>query len=138
MNIRFLILAFGILLCACAKDDGGRIPDVYVYYQIPVNHPSMNALNNAGGSVLVDGHGVAGLIIYKRLIDNKIVAYDRCSSVNPEKKCAVNIENTFTAVDPCSGAKFFLEDGSPALAPAKRALKAYGVSVNGLYLVVSN
>ncbi|MEY3678566.1 MAG: hypothetical protein RI924_707 [Bacteroidota bacterium] len=138
MSFRTLILAFTLLLGSCAKDEGSSIRDVYVFYQIPLNHPSMNPLNNPGGAVLVDGHGVAGLIIYKRLLDNKIVAYDRCSSVNPEKECAVNIENTFTAVDPCSGAKFFLEDGSPALAPAKRALKSYGVSSNGLYLTVTN
>ncbi len=138
MKIRHLIAVFVLLLGACAKDDGSRIPDVYVNFSVPANDPSISALNSPGGAVIVNNHGVAGLIIYRRA-DNALVAYDRCSSVNPQQKCAVTLDNpNLTATDPCSGAKFSLYDGAPVKAPATRNLKQYNVTSNGLYLMVTN
>lgn len=138
MKIRSLIAVFGLLLGACAKDDGSRIPDVYVNFSVPANDPSISALNSPGGAVIINNHGVAGLIIYRRA-DNALVAYDRCSSVNPQQKCAVTLDNpNLTATDPCSGAKFSLYDGAPVKAPATRNLKQYNVTSNSLYLMVTN
>jgi nitrite reductase/ring-hydroxylating ferredoxin subunit len=133
------VLALSILLLSsCAKDDGTYIPDVYVNYTVPINDPSMSALNSPGGAVVISGHGVAGIIIYRRA-DNVFVAYDRCSSVNPQNKCAVTLDNpNLTVTDPCSGAKFSLFDGTPVKAPATKSLKSYQVTANSLYLMVTN
>lgn len=123
---------------ACGKDNGSYIPDVYVNYSIPINDPSISALNSPGGAVVINGQGVAGIIIYHRS-DNVYVAYDRCSSVNPQNKCAVTLDNpNLTVTDPCSGAKFSLFDGTPVKAPATKSLKSYQVTANSLYLMVMN
>jgi nitrite reductase/ring-hydroxylating ferredoxin subunit len=138
MRIRFLLAAFSLLLVACVKNDGSLVPDVFVNYLVPINDPSISALNSPGGAVVINGHGVAGLIIYRRS-DGQYMAYDRCSTVNPEQKCAINLDDpNLTATDPCSGAKFSMYDGSPVKAPAKRSLKQYNVSINNSYLQVIN
>jgi nitrite reductase/ring-hydroxylating ferredoxin subunit len=128
-----------LLLSSCRKDDGTYIPDVYVNYTVPINDPSISALNGPGGAVVISGHGVAGIIIYRRQEDTKLVAYDRCSSVNPQNKCAVMLDNpSLNVTDPCSGAKFSLDDGTPVKAPATKSLKSYQVTANSLYLMVTN
>ncbi|MFM6977006.1 MAG: hypothetical protein ACKOW2_09205 [Sphingobacteriaceae bacterium] len=138
MKIGMIIGAVSLLFCACMKNDGSLIPDVYVNYQVPANDPSISALNSPGGAVVVNGHGVAGLIIYNAA-GKGLVAYDRCSSVNPEQKCAVNLDDpNLTATDPCSGGKFSMYDGAPVKAPAKRNLKQYTVVKTSLYLQVIN
>ena len=138
MKFRSVLVLSILLLLSCAKDDGTYIPNVYVNYTIPINDPSMSALNSAGGAVVISGHGVAGIIIYRRA-DNVFVAYDRCSSVNPQNKCAVTLDNpSLTVTDPCSGAKFSLFDGTPVKAPATKSLKSYQVTANSLYLMVTN
>ena len=138
MKFRSVLALCILLLSSCAKDDGTYIPNVYVNYTIPINDPSVSALNSPGGAVVISGHGVAGIIIYRRA-DNVFVAYDRCSSVNPQNKCAVTLDNpNLTVTDPCSGAKFSLFDGTPVKAPATKSLKSYQVTANSLYLMVTN
>lgn len=138
MKFRGLVSILVLLLCACGKDDGTYIPEVYVNYTVPVNDPSISGLNSPGGAVVINGHGVAGIIIYRRA-DNVYMAYDRCSSVNPQNKCAVTLDNpSLTVTDPCSGAKFSLFDGTPVKAPATKNLKQYQVTANSLYLMVTN
>jgi nitrite reductase/ring-hydroxylating ferredoxin subunit len=62
-----------------------------------------------------------------------------CSSVNPQKRCAVVPDDpNLTATDPCSGAKFSLFDGSPVKAPAARSLKQYRVIITNFDLMVVN
>lgn len=138
MCIRFLLAAFSLLLVACVKNDGSLVPDVFVNYSVPINDPGISALNSPGGAVVVNNYGVAGLIIYRRS-DGQYMAYDRCSTVNPEQKNAVVLDDpNLTATDPASGAKFSMYDGSPVKAPAKRSLKQYTVVITNLYLQVIN
>jgi hypothetical protein len=129
-----LVSLFLISLFSCKKDDGDRIPEVYVRYDISKIEFDQNDVN---GVLLVNGHGVAGLILYKTS-NNTYKAYDRCSSVDPAKKCAVVPDESFTVTDPCSGAKFFLMDGSPAKAPAVRSLKEYRVLTTSFQIMISN
>jgi len=106
-----------------------RVPDVPVNFSLPLTDPSLLNLSSPGRGVIINGYGVSGLVLY-RSVNRGYVAYDRCSTVNPEKRCAVVLdEGAFTVSDPCSGAKFLLDDGSPAKAPATVALKEYRVSV---------
>ena len=134
-GIAFITL---LLFISCNKDNGALIPDVPVNFSALLTDPRLSPLNSTGGVVVITGYGVAGIIIYRRA-DNAYVAFDRCSSVNPEKKCAVSIDDTsLTATDACSGAKFSLSDGTPAKAPAVRPLKQYQVIVNNSKISVIN
>ncbi|NCD68194.1 Rieske (2Fe-2S) protein [Mucilaginibacter agri] len=139
MRYRLGMLLIGMLcFVSCGKDNQSTIPYVAVNFQAPLSDPRLSKLNSIGGAVTVSGYGVAGLVLYHSA-DGSYHAYDRCSSYEPEKKCAVNIDDTgFQAVDPCSGSKFSLADGSPVKAPASRSLRAYLVSVNNFTIFVSN
>lgn len=126
-----------LLLFGCGKVVN-QVPDVPVNFSVPLTDPRLLALSSTGGAVTISGYGVSGLIIY-RTISGNYKAYDRCSTVNPENRCAIVLDNpTFTATDQCTGAKFLLEDGSPAKAPATVALREYDVKVSGNNLQVTN
>jgi nitrite reductase/ring-hydroxylating ferredoxin subunit len=130
-------IALVLMLGGCGKSVN-RVPDVPVNLSLPLTDPRLINLSSSGRGVLINGYGVSGLLLY-RTIGNRYVAYDRCSTVNPENKCAVVLDDgAFTATDPCSGAKFLLEDGSPAKAPATIALKEYSVTISGITLQVTN
>jgi hypothetical protein len=133
----FLII-INLFLLSCVKDGANIIPDVPVNFSVPINDPRISRLNSAGGAVVINGYGYAGLILYRKP-DGEIVAYDRCSSVNPLGKCQLSLgDPTITATDPCSGAIFLLSDGSPAKAPATRPLKQYLVTVTSFQISVLN
>ena len=136
--MKFVVLIIvSISLFACS-DKENQVPDVPVNFRASLNDPRISALNGAGGAVSISGYGVAGIIIYRRA-DNAYVAYDRCSTVNPEQKCAVTIDNpNLTVTDACSGAKYSLYDGAPVKAPAKRGLKQYQVNVSSVEISVIN
>jgi len=82
--------------------------------------------------------GVAGIAIYSAG-SGKYIAYDRCSTVNPEQRNAVIVdpENTNLLKDPVSGAKWFALDGSP-VAIAECPLKPYYVTGMGIAYSVRN
>ena len=138
MRTGILIVLISFSLLSCTKDSLDRIPEAYVNYRITIQEFN---IKNKNGLLLVnkmDNTGVAGLIIYRRA-DNAYVAFDRCSSVNPQTRCAVVPDDpNLTATDPCSGAKFSLFDGSPVKAPAKRPLKEYKVIISNFEISVLN
>jgi len=125
-----------VVVCGCGKQTS-YVPDVPVSYNTLLSDPALVNLNSSSKGVIINGYGVSGLVLYKS-INRGIVAYDRCSTVNPEARCAVNLDDAFTVTDPCSGAKFLLEDGSPAKAPAVIALKEYSVLISGNTIRVAN
>lgn len=111
------------------------MPDYPVRYDVTLQEFGIYAKNNV---LLVPNQGVAGLMIVKSPT-GAYLAFDRCSTVNPEKACAVTPDDSgFTATDPCSGGKFLLLDGSPQKAPAERSLKRYTVVISGATLSVRN
>ncbi len=138
MRAGFFIGLFIISSLSCTKDGLDRIPEAYVNYRITIQEFN---IKNKNGLLLVnkmDNTGVAGLMIYRRS-DNAYVAFDRCSSVNPQSRCAVVPDDpNLTATDPCSGAKFSLFDGSAVKAPAKRPLKEYKVIISNFEISVVN
>ncbi|MDO8993760.1 hypothetical protein [Daejeonella sp.] len=138
MRTGISIVLISLTLLSCTKDSLDRIPEAYVNYRITIQEFN---IKNKNGLLLVnkmDNTGVAGLIIYRRA-DNAYVAFDRCSSVNPQTRCAVVPDDpNLTATDPCSGAKFSLFDGSPVKAPAKRPLKEYKVIISNFEISVLN
>ncbi len=134
--IGFAVLLF--LFTSCGKEQN-YVPDYPVNFSAPLTDPRLLALSSPTGVVSFDNYGVAGIIIY-RSAANGYLAYDRCSTVNPEQKNAVFVDGSpsFTATDRVSGAKYLLEDGSPAKAPAKTSLKKYSVTIAGNTLYVRN
>jgi nitrite reductase/ring-hydroxylating ferredoxin subunit len=137
--MRQLMLFFTIICCffSCGKS-GDVIPSVAVNFQAALTDPRYSALNVPGGAVLVNGYGVAGLILYREA-DGTYAAYDRCSSYLPQNHCAVTLDaGNFTCTDPCSGAKFSLIDGTPVKAPATRSLRSYSINVSNFEIFVSN
>jgi hypothetical protein len=135
MKYLYSILLVLLIAAGCGKDEG-YIPDVPVNYNVTLTEFSLKSVNNV---LVVSNNGVGGLLIVKTPLGG-YVAFDRCSTVNPEKICKVAPDDSgVTATDPCSGAKFSLLDGSPQKAPAERSLKAYNVSLQGNTLIhVSN
>lgn len=132
-----VILLLAVLSSSCAKEDS-LIPDLPVNFSAPLTDPRLSRLSSVGGAVTLSGYGVAGIIIYRRA-DRDYIAYDRCSTVNPEQKNAVVVDDpSLTATDHISGAKYSLYDGSPVKAPAKTSLKQYGVTIAGNTLQVTN
>lgn len=92
---------------------------------------------STGGYAYADG-GYAGLIVYNMGTQAapRLIAYDRCSTVNPEQGNKVRVEGQLI-LDPVSGAKWMLMDGSPA-AIAECPLKPYNVAKQGEYFFVQN
>lgn len=132
-----LLLILSFTFFSCGKS-GAVIPSVAVNFQASLSDPRLSALNVYGGAVLVNGYGVAGLILYREA-DGSYAAYDRCSSYMPQNHCSVTLDpGNFTATDPCSGAKFSLIDGTPVKAPATRSLRSYSVNVSNFEIFVSN
>ena len=130
------LIICALLLISCSKDNSAFIPDVYINYHITLQEFQIK--KNTDGVLLVSNQGVAGLIICHTPF-GAYVAFDRCSSVDPEKRCAVTPDaGGLTATDLCSQAKFSLYDGAAVKAPAVRSLKQYQVSVSSFEIVVSN
>ncbi|OOQ60719.1 Rieske (2Fe-2S) protein [Mucilaginibacter pedocola] len=137
MRQALIIFFAAMLFTACGKVEG-VVPSVPVNFRASRTDPRFTALNSVGGSVVISGYGVAGLLLYKQA-DGTISCYDRCSSYQPEKLCAITPDETgFTATDPCSGAKFSLSDGSPVKAPATKYLRSYLVNTTQFEIFVSN
>lgn len=132
-----LMILIAISAISCGKDSS-NVPSVSVDFEAPLTDPRLSKLNSPGGAVMVSGYGVAGLIIYHEP-DGTYAAYDRCSSYQPQNKCAVILDNTgFTVTDPCSGSKFSLLDGTPTKGPATKSLRVYTVSVSNFQIFVTN
>ncbi|MEO5910192.1 MAG: hypothetical protein ABIP95_04850 [Pelobium sp.] len=136
-----LVKGITVLICitvfSCGKNYD-QIPDLPFSFQASINN-QLPRLNAAGGVEVVSNNaiGVAGLILYKTN-SGRIVAYDRCSSVNPSQKNKVEYVGGNLVEDKVSGAYFDLNDGSPAGAPAERPLRNYSVTINGDIIMVIN
>lgn len=127
MRYLYCILFVCVLFTSCGKEEN-FIPDVPINYNVTLVEFGIKAVNNV---LLVPNQGIAGLIIVRTPLGG-FVAFDRCSTVNPDKLCKIVPDDSgLTATDPCSGAKFSLLDGTPQKAPAERSLKTYSVSLQG-------
>ena len=137
MRKLFILAIISLTFFSCGKG-GDVVPDVAVNFQAALNDPRLSALNVPGGTVLISGYGVAGLILYRES-DGTYAAYDRCSSYMPQNHCAVTVDTGgFTVTDPCSGSKFSLIDGTPVKAPATKSLRSYSITVSNYEVYVSN
>jgi nitrite reductase/ring-hydroxylating ferredoxin subunit len=135
---KFLLLVVSIICLSffsCGK--ANPVPSTSFTFQADIN-PKYSALNTVGGYAYVNGYGVAGLVLYHSQTRG-IVAFDRCSTYQAEKKCAVSVDDSgLTLLDACSGSKFSLEDGTPVKAPATQALRSYQVVTTAFTIQVFN
>ncbi len=135
----FLLCVACLLLSACKKGGCNVVPYVPVN-RVPFSPVQYPALAATYGTVTLPG-GVAGILVVNT--PNGFFAYDRCSTVSPEKQCAVDVsaENPLVAVDPCSGAEYVLLNGSPSKI-AECPLRPYtiqqvGSGASAVYYVVN-
>ena len=120
------------IMSSCGKSGCNVIPNMSFTTTLDrVNHSEIYAVT---GWSYAEG-GICGLIVYNTGAQG-LIAYDRCSTVNSSQKNRVIVEGNMV-VDPESGAKWLLMDGSPA-AIAECPLKPYQVRKNGDYYTVSN
>jgi nitrite reductase/ring-hydroxylating ferredoxin subunit len=135
---KLCLLSVIVFTCMSCGKSGDVIPNVSVNFQADISDPRLSALRSPGGAIIIQGYGLAGLIIYREP-DLSYAAYDACSSYMPQKKCTVTLDgNSLTCTDPCSGSKFSLADGTPVKSPATRSLKQYSVNVSNFEIFVSN
>lgn len=130
-----LVLFAVFLIEGCGKDSCNVVPDRVI--NVGFSRATNNNAFAHGGFDYLDG-GVGGLIVYNMgTQDNpKFIAYDRLSTVNPGEGNRVSVEG-FVIKDPVSGAKWLLQDGSPADI-AECPLKPYRVTQSGLVFYVQH
>ena len=128
------LLLVMLLPSACKKGGCNVVQDIPVLEQVSMVQYSQ--LHTPGGYAVTERGGIAGLLVVNTR--QGFIAYDRCSTVSPEKRCAVEVEEGgIVAKDPCSGARYLLVNGSPA-AIAECPLKPYRAQRNGEVLIISN
>jgi hypothetical protein len=135
----YITLSVVLLLPAAACKKGGCNVIDYRPFNTTISLVEFNQLRLLMQPVALGAEqgGIAGLIIMQ-VSDGEYVAFDRCSTVNPQKQCAVELDGEgLVAVDPCSGAKYILTNGSPS-AVAECPLRPYYVRRNQDILIVSN
>lgn len=138
--IRSLIALCGLFIFispqqSCTKGGCNIVPKTSVMELVSlVQYPELRIPN---GSVSLNKGGISGIIIVN-IGNNTFVAYDRCSPVDVHKRCAVEIEsNGLTAIDPCSKARFILNNGAPA-SIAECPLKPYQAYRQGDNILITN
>lgn len=132
-----LVCTVLFLFSKCKKNEFSAVPNVAVNLVLNINSPQFFALQGIGGYQYYFG-GSKGLIIYRQDNDN-FLAFDRHSPYQPEKNCIAEVDSSFiTIVDPCSGSKWSLIDGSIVSGPTAAMLKQYQTNYDGIYLRIFN
>jgi nitrite reductase/ring-hydroxylating ferredoxin subunit len=135
--IRYFLTICGLAWFSCGKPTD-RIPYVAVNITIYPSTPQYFKLNAVSGWQTING-GVNGIVVYRKDV-NEFVAYERTSTYQPSKncKCEVDTSNNIVMIDPCSGSKYLLTDGSVIQGPAGVYLQRYNTTWDGNALQISN
>lgn len=139
-KIEILILVVLIIAwipgCKKDKDQGGKIPTVYVNFTLYPNSLDYIAVNNY---IYVNNQGYRGIVVYRIDLYN-FMAYERTCPYDPENECAqIEVEpSNITAVDSCCLTKYNLINGSPYEGPGTAPLRQYKTSFDGNILVIYN
>jgi len=149
-NLLFILSAIVIIALplSCAKENpvDKLIPYVRVDLQINPLSPQFVLGPNGNGDLSIPGNwayvngGYRGIIIYNAGF-GEYRAHERTApnQYPNASNCRVSVDDTdFFAVDPCSGSKYSLLDGSNYEEPTLLSLKQYRTSFDGTYLYVFN
>lgn len=137
MRYKVLLFITGIVLLSCGKADNRWFPYASINLQIPINDPRIQGIKTPGNGIEIGG-GVGGIILYRKLSGNRVVAYDKRSPASLDKGCDVRIqEPSIIAIDTCANVTFSLEnDGTVIKGNYARPLQQYSVSEgNGLIMI---
>jgi len=125
-----------ILFLGCRKRQT-QIPYVPVNIQININNPAFIDLNNVSGWTYVTG-GSKGIVIYRSSLD-QFMTFERHSTFQPDDNCTVAVDSSnIQLLDPCSGSRFLLTDGSVIEGPATLPLVRYDNTFDGTFLNIFN
>ncbi|SEM83551.1 hypothetical protein SAMN05216436_10873 [bacterium A37T11] len=128
------IILMIILPFASCKKGGCNVIPSYSFQSEAISITAHPRLAVNGGYDSIPG-GVAGIYLVK--YNGEILAFDRCSTVNPSERNAVETTDGLIATDPKSGAEYLLINGSPSKI-AECPLKKYVVSKQGNIIYVIN
>lgn len=134
--IKYLVglnLLFMLPFASCKKGGCNVIPS-YSFQSEAISITAHPRLAVNGGYDSIPG-GVAGILLVN--YSGEILAFDRCSTVNPSERNAVETTDGLIATDPKSGAEYLLINGSPSKV-AECPLKRYVVSKQGNIFYVIN
>ena len=134
---KFILFIAVVLLVVGCRDRQSQIPVVSVNFSININEPQFFDLSVPTGYVYVIG-GSQGIIVY-RINETDFIALERHSPVNPENDCQVIVaEDGVIIEDPCSNARWLINDGSVVDGDNSFALRTYETSFNNPILYIFN
>jgi nitrite reductase/ring-hydroxylating ferredoxin subunit len=130
----FVILQF--ITFSCRKDQNTIIP--YVPVSLTINLVINNDLTIPGNSMLFQGFGYGGIVVYCE-VPGSYYAFDAACTYEVNNTCVVKNEGVLGTC-PCCGSQFiFLSGAYPSKGPAEMPLKQYNVSqLNSTTLRVYN
>ncbi len=142
----FILLFFSFTLFfltvfhSSCGDKNEIVPYVYVYFELDLNQPDMQALLPVGGMVFLNG-GHRGIVVYHHSID-QFWAYDRACTYHPYTDCRVQESSQWGTLecDCCHSQYALFADGIVTKAPASVALLKYNVNyiASSQILIISN
>lgn len=133
----FIIFCFAVFFSFGCRDRQAQIPLVDVNITINISEPQFFDLSVPTGHAYIVG-GSQGIIIY-RLNESEFVALERHSPVNPEDRCRVVVmEDGVLVEDPCSGARWLINDGSVVSGDTGFALRMYNTQFTNPILYIYN
>ena len=122
----FVVFIFFILnLNSCDKEQITLIPDVPVSLIVDLN--IMNELTVPGNSVLFEGFGFGGVIVYCEL-PGSYYAFDATCTYEISTNCNLKAEGILGTCSCCGSQYVLLGGGYPSEGPATAPLKNYNVS----------
>lgn len=135
-NLRFfLIPILFLLIFVRCDDDSIPFPDVNVNVYLALDTQLGNMLVDTYKEI--DGHGVGGLIIYRKDF-NIFMAFDRACTYEASRECILTDEGSMYEC-PCCGSRFWMATGDIAgtlyQGPAKYPLKQYNCYFDGVNTV---
>ena len=146
----FIIMLILICSLGCSEKEN-TLPLAPIDITIDPNSTMYQELNVVGGWLyLGEEHGVVapsrGLIVH-RLTTEDFVAFERTPPYEPDSCCNANGTNCsklvvvyedYNIVDPCTGSKYLLLDGSVVSSPSNMPLGTYFTEYNGDVLYIHN
>ena len=126
-KILFLIILTIFFSCDTPKS---KIPEVYVNFEININHLEYRDLKVIGNSIYVTG-GVKGIIIFRKGTD-EFIAYERCCPYDPDCGRVFIDESGYNAKDTiCCNSEFsLLISGGANSGPSEFPMKMYTTVYN--------